>query len=156
MYKEEKGRIDKLAKVVLESRVPDVVRGEFDYLLNLNMEEILERFNNGDYSVLEDENLQKFLSEFGNASQLLRAIVHAKALVQCKKYFFSDVEQQKDGMVYDPERIYRSVSSYREKRCTYADIENVFVMAEKFLSDTKTYQLLRFFFSVLPLSVPCF
>lgn len=145
IYEEEKGRIDRLAKVVLESKVSNVVNGEYDYLLSLNMENILERFNNGDYGVLEDEDLQKFLSEFVSASQLLSAIVHAKALVQYKKYFFADVEQQEDDMVYDRKRIYKSVDSYREKRRTYADIEEAFMMAERFLSDTKTYQLLRFF-----------
>ncbi len=145
MYKEEKERIDKLAKDVLSSRVAQVLSGNYDYLLNLNMEEILERFNNGEYDVLDNETLQKFLNEFLNASQLLSAIVQAKALVQYKNHFLADVQQQKDGMVYDQERIYKSVNSYRERRCTYADIEDAFMMAERFLSDNRIYQLLRFF-----------
>ena len=101
MSENKKGRINFIVKKVDTYGINCLLAGRFDYLLNLDFENIIERFNQGDYNVLFEENVMKFMDDVLSSEKLLSLIVHAKSLMECKDVFYQDITAQKDAMIYD-------------------------------------------------------
>ena len=143
MSENKKGRINFIVKKVDTYGINCLLAGRFDYLLNLDFENIIERFNQGDYNVLFEENVMKFMDEALSSEKLLSLIVYAKSLMEWKDVFYQDVTAQKDGMIYDSKKVYSYDRSFFSRNYTYRRIDDTFVLVEKFLSDRRVYALLR-------------
>ena len=134
-------RVAKISEYLLDS----VEAGEYDYLLTMDMEEIIRKFNNGNYDVLDSPEIDKFLNSQLYAIKLVEYILRAKDLLEMESAFYNDVAKQKDGMTYNPENIYYSNrSSYRINTLTYAKAEETFKLARRIVNCNKIYALLKF------------
>lgn len=145
MSENKKGRISNVALKVSNSKISNIYSGGYDYLLSLDIEGLVKKFNNGDYSVLDTPEIGMFLDTNITAIKLIDYILNAKALLQMKDDFYSEVESLQDGMVYDPESVYYSDRySYGRGTLTYSQADSAFRLAEYFVSSSRTYALLNF------------
>lgn len=142
MNEDEKRRIGVCAQNVNHSCAASIENGDFDYLLEIDFDEVVREFNNGNVDTLKSASIQKFIDSTITAKSLAIAIVRAKALLSCKSNFFSEVERRKDGMVYNSKEQYCRLRYYPYDEYTYEEMEKMFTMTERFLS-SKTYAILR-------------
>ena len=130
MSENKKGRISNVALKVSNSKISNIYSGGYDYLLSLDIEGLVKKFNNGDYSVLDTPEIGLFLDTNITAIKLIDYILNAKALLQMKDDFYSEVESLQDGMVYDPESVYYSDRySYGRGTLTYSQADSAFRLA---------------------------
>ncbi len=145
MSENKKGNIGNLALKVSSSKMVDLDAGCYDYLLSIDMESIIKKFNSGDYSVLDSEEIEKFLNTDISAIELISSVLKAKSLLQYKNDFYSEVERLQDGMVYNPKDVYYTDQySYNRGTLTYFQTDLAFRLAERIVSNNRTYALLKF------------
>lgn len=145
MSENKKGRISNIALKVLDSKIVNVFTGGYNYLLDIDVESIIQKFNSGNYSVLDSVEADFLLDIDITAIELVTCILNAKSLLQNKNDFYSEVEKLQDGMVYNPESIYYTDRySYGRGTLTYERVDSMFRLAEGFVSSKRTYALLKF------------
>ncbi len=141
-----------LCRRILDSSfIKKLENNEFDKIISLDMEDIVKKYNDGLTMVLEDEDLQEFLADSSSAYFMVQELTELRRLLSYKAALLEDIRKQKDKMTYSPDDAFveasyirNSVVTYSEV-LTYAEVLRVFELAERILSDKKTYQILNFY-----------
>ena len=132
-------------KILNSEFIQQILNGELDNILSIDMEDIVERFNAGEDSVLEDEKLQWFLNSGKTASNFINVIMRAKQLLSYKRYIHSRIHQLKNNMEYSPDAYFVKPEYYGHGSATYGEILKAMEIAQNLLNNSKVYSLLRFY-----------
>ena len=134
-----KDTISRLARDVYFSNfAEDLLNGEFDKIITIDMDKVVARFNAGDYSVLDDEQVKLFLRKGAQTPSFTELLLNISELLRYKNVVMKDIQEKKNNFSY------RSSDEYNHS-AVYGTIVDAIEMAETILKSEKLYQTLRFY-----------
>ena len=92
-----KDTISRLARDVYFSNfAKDLLNGEFDKIITIDMDKVVARFNAGDYSVLDDEQVKLFLRKGAQTPSFTELLLNISELLRYKNVVMKDIQEKKE------------------------------------------------------------
>lgn len=141
-----KEKLARYADIVLYGyTIPSFFKGEYDFFLELDIEDYIKRYNEGDTTVFDDDIIDSFLGRLTIPSGWKNSIDEAKDMLNMKKEFEADIREKQEDLSYKEEGIFYSSWKLKYSRITYKEIFEAFSKAEEFINSEKTYKLYDYF-----------
>ena len=133
-------------KVLYGYTIPSFFKGEYDFFLELDIEDYIKRYNEGDTTVFDDDIIDLFLGRITIPSGWKNSIDEAKDMLNMKKEFEAEIRKKQEDLSYKEEEIfYYHWTFLKNHEITYKEIFEAFSKAEEFINSEKTYKLYDYF-----------
>jgi len=139
-------------KVLYGYTIPSFFKGEYDFFLELDIEDYIKRYNEGDTTVFDDDIIDSFLGRVTIPSGWKNSIDEAKNMLNMKKEFEADIREKQEDLTYKEEASFYIGWNIRNLKITYKEIFEAFSKAEEFINSEKTYKLYDYFSKYIKLN----